>query len=104
MPALETQTPDAWVAGTCQKHCKLMRPLPAPCMRLSHRRPQNASWRRVIGLVTLQSLSRADSASPCATARWENIASFSSIGPTTDGRIKPDIIAPGTTLSAKSAG
>ncbi|KAK9815904.1 hypothetical protein WJX72_011677 [[Myrmecia] bisecta] len=34
------------------------------------------------------------------TARMESLAFFSSIGPTLDGRYKPDIIAPGTTISA----
>ena len=33
-------------------------------------------------------------------ARFESLAYFSSIGPTSDGRLKPDIIAPGTTVSA----
>jgi len=33
------------------------------------------------------------------------VASFSSSGPTSDGRIKPDLVAPGyTTISSKSAG
>lgn len=32
--------------------------------------------------------------------RYESLAFFTSIGPTPDGRIKPDIIAPGTTISA----
>jgi subtilisin family serine protease len=35
---------------------------------------------------------------------YEHLASFSSYGPTADGRIKPDIVAPGTLLSAKSDG
>ena len=32
--------------------------------------------------------------------RFESLAFFTSIGPTPDGRIKPDIVAPGTTISA----
>jgi Subtilase family len=32
--------------------------------------------------------------------RFESLAYFTSIGPTPDGRIKPDIVAPGTTISA----
>lgn len=36
----------------------------------------------------------------CCVARFESLAYFSSIGPTSDGRLKPDIIAPGTTVSA----
>ena len=35
---------------------------------------------------------------------YEHIASFSSYGPTQDGRIKPDVVAPGLLLSAKSGG
>jgi hypothetical protein len=35
-----------------------------------------------------------------AADRFESLAYFTSIGPTTDNRIKPDIIAPGTTISA----
>ena len=35
--------------------------------------------------------------------RWASIAVFSSVGPTQNGRFKADVIAPGTTLSAKSA-
>lgn len=34
---------------------------------------------------------------------YEDIASFSSFGPTADGRIKPDIVAPGELVSAASA-
>ncbi|KAK9815059.1 hypothetical protein WJX73_006174 [Symbiochloris irregularis] len=37
------------------------------------------------------------------TTRYDSIAFFSSIGPTADGRYKPDMIAPGTTLSSKAA-
>lgn len=33
---------------------------------------------------------------------YEDIASFSSFGPTADGRIKPDIVAPGELVSASS--
>jgi len=32
------------------------------------------------------------------------IASFSSRGPTTDGRVKPDVVAPGVSISAADAG
>ncbi len=38
-------------------------------------------------------------ANSCAD-RYESLAYFTSIGPTTDNRIKPDIVAPGTTISA----
>jgi len=34
---------------------------------------------------------------------YEDIASFSSFGPTADGRIKPDIVGPGELVSASSA-
>jgi subtilisin family serine protease len=34
---------------------------------------------------------------------FEDIASFSSFGPTKDGRIKPDIVAPGELVSASSS-
>lgn len=34
--------------------------------------------------------------------RWASLAFFSSIGPTLDGRYKPDIIVPGTTISPYS--
>lgn len=33
-------------------------------------------------------------------ARFDSLAYFSSIGPTNDGRFKPDITAPGTSVSA----
>jgi hypothetical protein len=36
------------------------------------------------------------------TDRFESLAYFSSIGPTLDGRIKPDVIAVGTTISSSS--
>lgn len=36
------------------------------------------------------------------TDRWESLAYFSSVGLTLDGRYKPDIIAPGTTISPYS--
>jgi Subtilase family len=36
--------------------------------------------------------------------RFESLAYFTSIGPTPDGRIKPDIVAPGTTISAHQCG
>ena len=35
--------------------------------------------------------------------RYDSLAFFSSIGPTSDGRYKPDVIAPGTTMSARPA-
>ena len=35
--------------------------------------------------------------------RWESLAYFSSVGPTLDGRFKPDIVTPGTTIAAYSA-
>ncbi|KAK9847309.1 hypothetical protein WJX84_004305 [Apatococcus fuscideae] len=37
------------------------------------------------------------------SARWESLAFFSSIGPTPDNRYKPDIVAPGTTISAAAS-
>ena len=33
---------------------------------------------------------------------WANLAPFSSKGPTQDGRVKPDLLAPGTLQSAYS--
>ena len=36
--------------------------------------------------------------------RWESLAYFSSVGPTPDGRLKPDVTAPGTTISPESDG
>lgn len=35
--------------------------------------------------------------------RWESLAYFSSVGPTLDGRFKPDIVTPGTTIASYSA-
>ena len=35
--------------------------------------------------------------------RWESLAYFSSVGPTLDGRFKPDIVTPGTTIASFSA-
>jgi hypothetical protein len=35
-----------------------------------------------------------------ATGGYDDLASFSSFGPTADGRIKPDIVAPGTSVWA----
>jgi hypothetical protein len=40
------------------------------------------------------------SAAPTAVASYENIAEFSSFGPTADGRVKPDVVAPGLLVSA----
>ncbi|KAG2498668.1 hypothetical protein HYH03_003413 [Edaphochlamys debaryana] len=39
-----------------------------------------------------------------APAGYEDVATYSSFGPTTDGRIKPEITAPGSLLSAASSG
>jgi len=39
-----------------------------------------------------------------SSARFESLAYFSSSGPTLDGRLKPDVTAPGTTVSAYSDG
>jgi hypothetical protein len=36
-----------------------------------------------------------------ATGGYDDLASFSSFGPTADGRIKPDIVAPGGCLAAQ---
>jgi hypothetical protein len=41
---------------------------------------------------------------PTGLPSYEHLAGFSSYGPTQDGRIKPDIVAPGTLLSARSDG
>lgn len=38
------------------------------------------------------------------TNRWDSLAFFSSVGPTLDGRFKPDIVTPGTTIASYSAG
>ncbi|KAK9836281.1 hypothetical protein WJX81_001826 [Elliptochloris bilobata] len=54
-------------------------------------------------LATGAPLSVAFSAYALPTDRYESLAFFSSIGPTLDGRIKPDIVAPGTTISAFAA-
>ena len=35
-----------------------------------------------------------------SAAAFENLAAFSSEGPTADGRVKPDLLAVGTLLSA----
>lgn len=35
---------------------------------------------------------------------YDDVASYSSFGPTPDGRFKPDIVAPGDTVSASSNG
>ncbi|KAL3130908.1 Signal peptide peptidase-like 2A [Trebouxia sp. C0009 RCD-2024] len=35
--------------------------------------------------------------------RWDSLAFFSSVGPTLDGRFKPDIVTPGTTIASYSA-
>ena len=42
----------------------------------------------------------ADNVATSCADRYESLAYFTSIGPTTDNRIKPDIVAPGTTISA----
>ena len=44
------------------------------------------------------------SAAPTDVASYENIAEFSSFGPTADGRVKPDVVAPGLLVSAGEAG
>ncbi|KAL0037541.1 hypothetical protein WJX77_001610 [Trebouxia sp. C0004] len=48
------------------------------------------------------SLTATFSALTLPTNRWESLAYFSSVGPTLDGRYKPDMIAPGTTISPYS--
>jgi len=48
------------------------------------------------------SLTATFSALTLPTNRWESLAYFSSVGPTLDGRYKPDLIAPGTTISPYS--
>lgn len=52
--------------------------------------------------VAKNAISVAAGQSPSAGGNAENIASFSSRGWTSDGRIKPDIAAPGQTSSARS--
>lgn len=37
-------------------------------------------------------------------AKWEHLASFSSRGPTPDGRIKPDVVAVGERVESADAG
>ena len=44
------------------------------------------------------------SATPAVPNGWANLAPFSSKGPTQDGRIKPDLLAPGTLQSAWTDG
>eukprot|EP00798_Chlamydomonas_sp_ICE-L_P030068 gene30068-35037_t len=44
------------------------------------------------------------SPSPANKESYEDVASFSSFGPTPDGRVKPDIVAPGVLVSAGSIG
>ncbi|GAX74937.1 hypothetical protein CEUSTIGMA_g2383.t1 [Chlamydomonas eustigma] len=39
-----------------------------------------------------------------STNSYDSVASYSSFGPTPDGRIKPDLIAPGDTVSATTSG
>ena len=48
----------------------------------------------------MQSLKIVVTAAALPSERYESLAYFTSIGPTLDGRIKPDIVAPGTTISA----
>jgi len=57
------------------------------------------------GAITVGAVS--DYSSPAGTDRHDNgiwLASFSSRGPTSDGRTKPDIAAPGVTVRAAQAG
>ncbi len=55
---------------------------------------------QLLSLVDLQVLKVVFTPETLLKERFESLASFTSIGPTLDGRIKPDIIAPGTTISA----
>lgn len=55
---------------------------------------------QLLSLVDLQVLKVVFTPETLPKERFESLASFTSIGPTLDGRIKPDIIAPGTTISA----
>jgi len=41
---------------------------------------------------------------PAAGDAWDSLADFSSKGPTRDGRVKPDLVAPGVLQSAAAAG
>lgn len=58
------------------------------------------SWIERDHLLGRQVLKVVLAAETLAPDRFESLAYFTSIGPTLDGRIKPDIVAPGTTVSA----
>lgn len=57
------------------------------------------------GAITVGAVS--DHSSPVGTARHDDgiwLAAFSSRGPTSDGRAKPDLVAPGLTITAAKSG
>jgi hypothetical protein len=58
----------------------------------------------LISMLSTASVANATfTAAPLDYASWEDIGSFSSFGPTADLRIKPDVVAPGQLLSARSS-
>lgn len=65
--------------------------------------PQGA-WGKMNALLSADAglvVRMAEAESP--TEKHENMASFSSMGPTLDGRIKPDIVAPGDSITSSSS-
>lgn len=52
------------------------------------------------GQNTGQALTASFGETPSVANSFDNIADFSSQGPTTDGRVKPDVVAPGQLQSA----
>ena len=70
--------------------------------------PAVAQWLSIChgpeGVVPLQVLKVRIATATLPRERIESLAYFTSIGPTPDGRIKPDIVAPGTTISAHQCG
>lgn len=55
---------------------------------------------RLVQLQRLRYVSVRFGPAPVSSRRVDHIASFSSFGPTEDGRVKPDIVAPGEITSA----
>jgi hypothetical protein len=65
--------------------------------------PQGVGEGLISMLNTATSANATFVTAPLDYASWEDIGSFSSFGPTADLRIKPDIVAPGQLLSARSS-
>eukprot|EP00887_Chlorella_sp_A99_P001740 scaffold19.g1740.t1 len=70
-----------------------------PTMSITRRLGQNLQTSIAVGRNITLSFSPVTK--PSVSSSFQNLSPYSSQGPTPDGRVKPDIVAPGTVVSAK---